>query len=382
MSVMAAQTSINSATTLQTVTPIVSSALATNSATTLQTIVSSSSLGAGNVTNANALLRTYMALGDSFSAGNGAGVDASPAQPNCHRTQGSYVMQLLNDPDIWQFTTQPNRFQFNACSGYVTTQIQNEEILNPTAQNPPFNPFIEGATLYTMSAGGNDLGFDKVVRTCVYNFGLWGSCQKNLQAVDAAVQSGSLFDLSLTQLYNTLFQRAQGGQVIIVPYIQFYNDQVPSTYGTSCHVSQSIRQQMNDRVITVNNFLALHAAKYDGFSMLSNDALQSAYDGHRFCDKGDVWIQDSLLSSLSPQAQQQWNLNGTLPAAVNAQLNGTFAGDGSTNDDSDDDSDGDNGNLRNIFHPTFAGHTAYKELIKGAISPAAQANTNATTYDG
>ena len=327
----------------------------------------------GNSTNYpwGPVLNSYMAIGDSFSAGNGAGDLVSPTQPNCRRTSGSYVYQLLNDPVYWEFKEHPNPFEFNACSGAITSEIQNNQILNPLDQNPPYNPFLQGADLYTMSAGGNDLNFDAIVKTCVYNLGWPGSCAKNLAAVNTALQAGSAFDLSLTQLYNTLFSQAKGGQVIIVPYVQFYNAEAPSTYFTKCHVSQSIRQQLNQAVTDVNNFLQIRASRV-GFSILDNGSLQSAFDGHRFCDNGEIWIQDSLFASLSPAAQAQYNANGTLPVDVANSLNSTLTEDGQPVNGTDDD----NGNIGNIFHPTFQGHTAYYKLIAGAISPLSASNSS------
>lgn len=363
------------------VTPLVSGQFA--NATTLIPIPSSTTnvptsgvVGNETIRGPPPVLRSYMAIGDSFSAGNGAGDLVSPDQPKCRRTSGSYVYQLLNDPIYWHFVDPGNPFEFNACSGAITSEIQNNQILNPTTQNPPYKPFIRGADLYTMSAGGNDLNFDAIVRTCVYNLGWPGSCAKNLAAVDTALQSGSAFDLSLTQLYNTLFTYSDGGQVIIVPYIQFYNDQAPSTYFSKCHVSQSIRQQLNQAVTKVNAFLQSRASRYGSFSMLDDGSLQSAFDGHRFCDDGEIWIQDSLFASLSPAAQAQYNSNGTLPADVANTINSTLTQDGQLLDGTDD-----NGNIGNIFHPTFQGHTAYYRLVAGAISPAFAKNATPVLPD-
>ena len=355
------------------VTPLVTGQFSnTTKSTPVPSTTTNGVVGNGTVNRPPPILRSYMAIGDSFSAGNGAGDLVSPDQPKCRRTSGSYVYQLLNDPIYWEFVDPGNPFEFNACSGAITSQIQNNQILNPTTQNPPYNPFIRGADLYTMSAGGNDLNFDAIVRTCVYNLGWPGSCAKNLAAVDTALQAGSAFDLSLTQLYNTLFSQADGGQVIIVPYVQFYNAQAPSTYLSKCHVSQSIRQQLNQAVTNVNAFLQTRASRYGSFSMLDDASLQSAFDGHRFCDDGEIWIQDSLFASLSPAAQAQYNSDGTLPVDVANSLHSTLTQDALLLDGNDD-----NGNIGNIFHPTFQGHTAYYKLVAGAISPAA-ANTATT----
>ena len=121
-----------------TATPVLSS---TSSASTIGVI------GNGTIDGQPPILRSYMAIGDSFSAGNGAGDSVSPTQPNCRRTSGSYVYQLLNDRRYWKSLEHANPFEFNACSGAITSEIQNDQILDPTTQNPPYNPFIPGADL-------------------------------------------------------------------------------------------------------------------------------------------------------------------------------------------------------------------------------------------
>jgi len=160
------------------------------------------------------------------------------------------------------------------------------------------------------------------------------------------------------------------GQVIVIPYIQCYNDHVASSV-FGCKVAQSIRQQMNQKVLAVNDFIQDCASRYS-FTFLDNTALQTPYNAHRFCDSGPIWIQDSFPSSLSPDTQQHWNTNGTLPAGVNAALNSTFSSDGDyVNGD-------DNSGLFDIFHSTFQGHTTYYHLVAGAIV-APVSNTNDAT---
>ncbi len=161
------------------------------------------------------------------------------------------------------------------------------------------------------------------------------------------------------------------GEVIVVPYIQFHTDQVASSV-FGCKVAQSIRQQLNQKVLAVNNFIQDRTSRCSS-TFIDKTALQSAYNGHRFCDSGPIWIEDSMLSSLSSEAQQQWNSNGTLPAEVNAALNSTFSSNG------DYHNGDDNSGLFNTFHPTFQGHTTYYHLVAGAII-APVSNTNDATF--
>lgn len=309
-----------------------------------------------------------MALGDSFSAGNGAGSLVSTDQPACARTDGSYAYQLYNDEEVFVKPTPfyppsiNSEFEFNACSGAVTTDILN---LQMQTAAEPYHPFIVSANLYTLTAGGNDMGFDQIVKACVYGLVIpfSGKCNSLLDAIDGYLAPGSAFQNNLAGLYDNLqTQAGRYATVVILPYITFYNDQVSRGFG--CWVSQAVRQRMNQQVTNVNTALRA-AADAHAFQFLDETSLQAAFNGHRFCDSGTKWIQDSVFESLSPQAQARFDANGTLsPADQNIIANGT-------------------NNLINtgLFHPTKEGLTAYYQLTKALLNPAAivVSNTEATS---
>ena len=292
-------------------------------------------------------IRKYMALGDSFSAGPGAGSSVSPKQSTCGRTDGSYVYQLYQDDDLVAKPTphfyNETAFGFNACSGAVTTDVQNLQMQNATE---PYTPFITGADLYTITVGGNDLGFDEIVRACVYGIAIpfWGKCNSLLNAIDDQVAVNSTFQTNVASLYDSLRAEANGNMVIVLPYITFYNDQVGRGFG--CWLSQTTRQRLNQQVRQVNNALRT-AAIQRGFQFLNEDRLQAAFDGHRFCDTSTYWIQDSIFDGLSSGAQERWNKNGTL-----------------SEEDQEAISNGTIGFNPGLFHPTREGHTVYYRLLK------------------
>lgn len=268
----------------------------------------------------------YMALGDSFSAGNGAGNLVSTDQPACDRTDGSYAYQLYNDEEVFVKPTPlppsiNSEFEFNACSGAVTTDILNLQMQTAVA---PYHPFIVSANLYTLTAGGNDMGFDQIVKACVYGLVIpfSGKCNSLLDAIDGYLAPGSAFQNNLAALYDNLqTQAGRYATVVIFPYITFYNDQVSRGFG--CWVSQAVRQRMNQQVKNVNTALRA-AADAHAFQFLDETSLQAAFNGHRFCDSGTKWIQDRLFESLSPQAQARFDANGTLsPADQSLIANGT-----------------------------------------------------------
>ncbi len=299
-------------------------------------------------------IRKYMALGDSFSAGPGAGSSIALQKSTCGRTDGSYVFQLYQDdelvakpsPHVYNDTA----FGFNACSGAVTTDVQSLQMQNTTG---PYTPFIAGADLYTITVGGNDLGFDEIVRACVYGIAIpfLGKCNNLLNAIDDQVAVNSTFQTNIASLYDNLRAEANGNTVVILPYTTFYNDQVGR--GFSCWLSQSTRQRLNQQVRQVNNALRI-AAIQRGFEFLNEDSLQAAFDGHRFCDTGTYWIQDNIFDGLGPGAQERWNKNGTL-----------------SEEDQEAISNGTIGFNPGLFHPTREGHTAYYRLLKELLNDTA-----------
>ena len=295
-----------------------------------------------------------MALGDSFSAGPGAGSSISPEHSTCGRTDGSYVYQLYQDDDLVAKPTPDSyndtAFRFNACSGAVTTDVQSLQMQNATG---PYTPFITRADLYTLTVGGNDLGFDEIVKACVYGIAIpfFGKCNNLLNTIDDQVADNSTFQTNVASLYDNLRAQANGNTVVILPYVTFYNDQVGR--GFSCWLSQTTRQRLNLQVRQVNN--ALHiAAIQRGFQFLNEDSLQAAFDGHRFCDTGTYWIQDSIFDGLSSRAQERWNKHGTL-----------------SDEDQEAISNGTIGYNPGLFHPTREGHTAYYRLLKELLNDTA-----------
>ncbi|MBO0885627.1 MAG: hypothetical protein J2P17_35900, partial [Mycobacterium sp.] len=104
----------------------------------------------------------YVALGDSYSSGEGA-VDYYPKTETdankCHRSKNAYS-QLVGKQ--YQFA---GGASFAACSGARVNNLLNGQYNEPgqISNNPNLN---ERTTLVTLSIGGNDLGFADVIQAC------------------------------------------------------------------------------------------------------------------------------------------------------------------------------------------------------------------------
>jgi lysophospholipase L1-like esterase len=90
---------------------------------------------------------SYVALGDSYSSGNGTG--RYDLDGWCRRSSTSY-------PALWARRHRPKAFTFLACSGAAAPDVTLRQALRVPGD----------ADLVTVTLGGNDAGFSFVLRTC------------------------------------------------------------------------------------------------------------------------------------------------------------------------------------------------------------------------
>lgn len=124
----------------------------------------------------------WIAVGDSFSAGPGAGKewnDGKDGRPSggsgkCMRRQESYPPLLQGDDQMLG----PNGpqsgkpvFQFVSCTGDTT-----KEMLDTTIQNNQLEQIQDGTELVTLSIGGNDVFFGPILKPCI--LGVARKCEK------------------------------------------------------------------------------------------------------------------------------------------------------------------------------------------------------------
>ncbi len=118
---------------------------------------------------------TYVALGDSFSAGEGLGkylegtrdTSRGDAENRCHRSEHAYAYLLGHDLE--------GDFHFRACSGAVLKEIfeESQEHGGVDTGGPQLGEGDEGLApdVVTVTIGGNDAGFAKVVAFCLQKSG-------------------------------------------------------------------------------------------------------------------------------------------------------------------------------------------------------------------
>ncbi|GAA3197569.1 MULTISPECIES: SGNH/GDSL hydrolase family protein [Streptomyces] len=225
----------------------------------------------------------YVALGDSYSAGVGAGSYDS-ASGSCKRSTKSY-------PALWAAANSPSSFDFTACSGAKTGDVLNGQLA----------PLSSSTGLVSISIGGNDAGFADTMTTCA----LQGE-SACLAAVSKAVgYIDNTLPGQLDGVYSAISQKAPSARVVVLGYPHFYK------IGGSCiaGLSDKSRAAINGAADEINSVTAKRAANH-GFAFAD---VNTTFSGHELCS-GSAWLHSVTVpvdESYHPTATGQ--SSGYLP---------------------------------------------------------------------
>ncbi|MFD9684274.1 SGNH/GDSL hydrolase family protein [Kitasatospora sp. NPDC001309] len=233
---------------------------------------------------ANAAGVNYVALGDSYSAGVGAGNYLGDSG-SCKRSANAYA-------ELWTNANSPASFSFVACSGARTGDILNSQI---SALN-------SGTTLVSLSVGGNDAGFSSTMKTCVL-----GSDSDCLNAVSTAESyATNTLPGQLDQVYNAISAKAPNAHVVVMGYPHLYQIGGYCLFG----IGDTKRAAINEAADTLDGVIAKEVANA-GFTF---GDVRDAFSGHEICGSQDTWLHSTTLpidESYHPNSAGQ--ANGYLP---------------------------------------------------------------------
>jgi len=222
---------------------------------------------------------SYVALGDSYSSGLGAG-DYISAGGSCDRSTKAY-------PEQWAGSRSPASFVFAACAGATTADVINSQV-----------PALTGSTtLVSITIGGNDAGFSSVMQTCVLH-----STSTCLRAV-ATAKDFVIHRLPalLTATLRAIHAHAPNARIILLGYPELYD---LSKSGTCVGLSTRDRTALNDGADALDSALQAAAA---GNNAVWAD-VRGPFSGHEICDSGS-WLHSvdlfALSSSYHPTAAGQ-----------------------------------------------------------------------------
>ncbi len=222
----------------------------------------------------------YVALGDSYSAGVGAGSESG----SCDQSPNAY-------PALWATAHSPASFKFAACSGARTSDVISKQL----------SSLSPATTLVSIAIGGNDVGFSSIMQTCVLDS--TSSCQ-------SAVAGGEkIADNTLPGLLDTTLADiradAPNAQVVVLDYPDFYDLGAWLCLGLSSADHQALDNGIDD----LDGVIKASAARAgDTFA-----DVRSQFSGHELCS-GSAWLHSitwPIGDSYHPTADGQQD--GFLP---------------------------------------------------------------------
>ncbi|MER6463783.1 SGNH/GDSL hydrolase family protein [Streptomyces sp. NPDC001288] len=204
----------------------------------------------------------YVALGDGYSSGLGAG-DYLPN--DCRRSRNAY-------PWVWVEEHRPASFVYAACAGAATVDVAEGQV-------PVLN---RNTTLVTVTVGAADADFAGVVRRCVVQPVNPGLCDEALGFAESVIRNG--LPPALAETYRRIRQHAPNARVVVAGYPHLFDAATECTAATREH-----RVRINKMVDDADALIETQA-RAAGFRFAD---VRQAFHGHEVCAPGgpdEEWI--------------------------------------------------------------------------------------------
>jgi lysophospholipase L1-like esterase len=231
----------------------------------------------------------YVALGDSYSSGVGAGsyIDSSD---DCMRSTNAYSQ-------LWANAHSPASYVSVACSGAKTTDVSANQL----------GPLSSATTLVSITIGGNDVDFSGVMEDCV----LYSTDTCVSEVNGAETEAQTQLPGELDTVYNNISAHAPNARVVVLSYPRFYDDK-----WYCVGLSSTDRNKINEGADVLDGVISAAASRH-GFAFAD---VRSAFgSGHEICDSGS-WLHsvdwDDIDQSYHPTADGQ--SGGYLPVFTSA----------------------------------------------------------------
>jgi lysophospholipase L1-like esterase len=194
----------------------------------------------------------YVALGDSYASGVGAGDESG----SCDQSPNAFS-------SLWTDANDPASYSFEACDGATTSGMISSQLSALSAST----------TLVSITIGGNDVGFVPTMVTCVVlptSF-----CVKAVHASEAEISA----DLpgELDKVLSAISAHAPDARVVVLDYPHLYD--LPKS--ASCAgLSTTDRTDLNQAADQLDAQIQAAASRHgDVFA-----DVRGRFAGHEICD--------------------------------------------------------------------------------------------------
>lgn len=263
----------------------------------------------------------YVALGDSYSSGEGTGIyfRATDTTANrCHRSPSAYAPLLADD------NRRLRPLSFVACSRAQTRDLYRRNHAY-SAERPQLAALTRRTKVVTLTIGGNDVGFVEVLGACVHTqraarFGCSTNASLNavVQARTAALAgaasvpgAGNAPVTAVRTVLADIAVRAPRARIYLAGYPELFGDHrsdfradpsAPSR--ASCVVNSSVgarvdyadAQWLNQATRRLNATLRAAVQQARAAGARVTYVSPARFDGHGLCDARTSWIRPLLLT--------------------------------------------------------------------------------------
>lgn len=273
----------------------------------------------------------YLALGDSYSSGEGdteknsatrqkyyrqltdVNEDKKQGIPGekCHISTRSYPYKLAQYMELKQTGTK--QWDTVACGGATIYDLngsnpggydgQNDRLRNyadkNTLQKMALNEMIPGRVkqiefvkkyqpkVITLTAGGNDVGFGKKIQSCIDPRVSILTCDWAKNEMDTlGSQIKGQFD-QLVELYKELKAASPGSKIYAIGYPQFITDAEPAACGLNAGAIDLDERRMVVRATQYMNEVIEAAARKAGVKYVD---ISQALNGGKMCEKHQIYM--------------------------------------------------------------------------------------------
>lgn len=210
----------------------------------------------------------YVALGDSYSSGVGAGsYDSSSG--SCDRSANAY-------PVLWAAAHSPASYVSVACSGATTGSVISSQV-----------PALSTATtLVSITVGGNDVGFSSVMETCVLHS--TSTCVSAISTSESEIARA--LPSALDSVLGAISAHAPNARVVVLGYPHLYD---LSRSSTCLGLSTTDRTDLNTAADALDGAIEAAALRHRDFFA----DVRNQFAGHEICDSGS-WLHSVDLLSI------------------------------------------------------------------------------------
>jgi lysophospholipase L1-like esterase len=207
----------------------------------------------------------YVALGDSYSSGLGAG-SYDGSSESCDRSANAYSA-------LWAAAHSPASYVSAACSGATTGSVISSQL----------SALSTATTLVSITVGGNDVGFSSVMETCVLHS--TATCVRAINTSESEIASD--LPSALDGVLAAISARAPQARVVVLGYPHLYDlSRSPACLG----LSTTDRTDLNHAADALDGAIQAAAQRHgDAFADVRNQ-----FAGHEICDSGS-WLHSVNL---------------------------------------------------------------------------------------